>query len=490
MPVQVNSAIAQFTNVIDAQDLPTLQIGDRGSSVEALQQKLSLYVEPLPFNSEFDIRTEHAVRSFQYSMFLSEDGIVGPQTWNALFSGKPPATLPTLRPGENGPAVVWVQEVLMRLGVYRAARRNPVVDGWYGPATEAAVRQYQSKQQRRGFGVDGVVGPQTWFALSRDRLQALSHPIYDIRLLKRDKAHSGQVSAIAISSTGTFYTGSADTLVQDWSVTGDRLGGRDFGDGGSVSDVALNPTTLEVVSSTFGGTIRTSDFALTTNSRENRFPGRGASVLAVDVSEDGRFIIAGNSDASLRLFDLKGKLLGEMNDHRGQVTDVAFNPRVGRSGEIISVDTTQKVVSSTIVSSDGGLDTALRSFSLLSDSRSSVGKSSLAVSSGYYIAVAGGPWLRIFSALGELLFAFDYQIALNDVAFSPCGRYLALACGDRVIRVLDLFPSKEGEADISLPVYELSGHSQSVSSVAFAQDSTYLYSGAADGEVIIWQVQR
>ncbi|UOE96084.1 N-acetylmuramoyl-L-alanine amidase [Alkalihalobacillus sp. LMS39] len=41
--------------------------------------------------------------------------------------------------------------------VQRAVKVNP--DGWYGPISERAVRNYQTRQ---GLIVDGIVGPQTW----------------------------------------------------------------------------------------------------------------------------------------------------------------------------------------------------------------------------------------------------------------------------------------------------------------------------------------
>ncbi len=53
----------------------------------------------------------------------------------------------------RGPDVAWVQE---RVGVAPA-------DGWFGPATAAAVAAWQDDQP--GLLADGVVGPATWRAL-------------------------------------------------------------------------------------------------------------------------------------------------------------------------------------------------------------------------------------------------------------------------------------------------------------------------------------
>ncbi|MFN2607573.1 MAG: peptidoglycan-binding protein [Acidimicrobiales bacterium] len=64
---------------------------------------------------------------------------------------------PTIGPGATGDAVKRLQ---------RALRRTPdlslVVDGVFGPATEAAVTAFQ---QGAALDVDGIVGPLTWAAL-------------------------------------------------------------------------------------------------------------------------------------------------------------------------------------------------------------------------------------------------------------------------------------------------------------------------------------
>lgn len=64
---------------------------------------------------------------------------------------------PTVRLGSKGNAVRRAQRALRR-----TADLGVVVDGAFGPATDAAVRRFQ---EGAGLAVDGVVGPLTWEAL-------------------------------------------------------------------------------------------------------------------------------------------------------------------------------------------------------------------------------------------------------------------------------------------------------------------------------------
>lgn len=63
---------------------------------------------------------------------------------------------PVVRRGSSGQPVRSLQYLL------RARGRTVVVDGAFGPATERAVRSFQSS---RGLVADGVVGNLTWRAL-------------------------------------------------------------------------------------------------------------------------------------------------------------------------------------------------------------------------------------------------------------------------------------------------------------------------------------
>jgi hypothetical protein len=106
---------------------------------------------------------------------FSVDGFDNRGDWSKAFAGivvpgptpttpAPPtdwkSPRPTLRRGSTGPDVNYLQSLLNR--AYKSYS-NLVVDGIFGPATEAVVREFQL---RAGLpAVDGVVGPATWARL-------------------------------------------------------------------------------------------------------------------------------------------------------------------------------------------------------------------------------------------------------------------------------------------------------------------------------------
>lgn len=62
--------------------LPTLRLGSAGTDVQVLQQRLGT----TSVDGKFGPKTEAAVIDFQVSNGIKVDGIVGPETWGALFA--------------------------------------------------------------------------------------------------------------------------------------------------------------------------------------------------------------------------------------------------------------------------------------------------------------------------------------------------------------------------------------------------------------------
>lgn len=139
--------------------------GETGALVRELQTLLNRESGTgLAVDASFGPATEAAVRAYQTSRGLIIDGIAGDETFAALRSSKPAAYTPApagvLRRGSSGDQVRRLQ-TLLRTG-YPLYASKLVVDGLFGPATEAVVREFQ---RRAGLVVDGSVGPATRRAL-------------------------------------------------------------------------------------------------------------------------------------------------------------------------------------------------------------------------------------------------------------------------------------------------------------------------------------
>ncbi|MEG4519372.1 MULTISPECIES: peptidoglycan-binding protein [unclassified Microcoleus] len=138
---------------------PQLQLGSQGKAVLELEQlltKLHLYRQPA--KGFFNKAVEFSVKLFQFRVFLSPDGIVGPLTWQALYTGAP-VNMPVLKFGSSGEAVATVQEVL-KISQHYGGK----IDGDFATLTDKAVRAFQKSFR---IEADGIVNQETWTALSQ-----------------------------------------------------------------------------------------------------------------------------------------------------------------------------------------------------------------------------------------------------------------------------------------------------------------------------------
>ena len=143
-----------------------LRKGSKHSSVITMQQRLAELKYDVKPDGDFGPKTEKNVITFQQNNSLIADGVVGPATWNKMWSptvvkARPPVVAPpypgkALREGDKGPNVTKVQTRMKEL------RHKITPDGVFGPKTKQEVIIFQKNRKLTG---DGIVGRKTWAAL-------------------------------------------------------------------------------------------------------------------------------------------------------------------------------------------------------------------------------------------------------------------------------------------------------------------------------------
>lgn len=145
---------------------PLLRVGSQGFEVIELHLLLQSYGLTISIDGEvydfFGQFTKHAVINFQDAMFLPVDGIVGNQTWLALYQ-KSPIEKPNLQQGSRGESVKQLQNRLKQLQYNVGA-----IDGIFGPRTQQAVIEFQQDFQ---FNPEGKVDEASWKKLAELRLK-------------------------------------------------------------------------------------------------------------------------------------------------------------------------------------------------------------------------------------------------------------------------------------------------------------------------------
>ncbi len=135
------------------------QKGDQGNDIQFIQSRLyelGYLAQESQITGNFGDSTEEAVKKLQNVNSLEQDGKVGRQTMNLLYSDEVKANM--LSYGEKSDVVLAAQRRLKELGYMTT---EP--DGSYGNDTILAVKQFQSRNDQV---VDGYLGPSTRIALN------------------------------------------------------------------------------------------------------------------------------------------------------------------------------------------------------------------------------------------------------------------------------------------------------------------------------------
>ena len=135
--------------------LALIKKGSTGANVAFAQKQLKLYIPSeaayVIVDGNFGTTTETAVKVFQKKCGLTQDGIVGADTWSRLGPNVY-HSMPNY--WNKSQSIMEVQRLLKIAGRYTGA-----IDGVFGIGTENAVRLFQ---QIYSLPVDGIWGKQCW----------------------------------------------------------------------------------------------------------------------------------------------------------------------------------------------------------------------------------------------------------------------------------------------------------------------------------------
>lgn len=155
-----------------------LSIGSSGDNVRFAQfilEYLSFFYRSIPtpvVDGYFGSGTEDAVKGFQRTFGLSADGVVGPATWQTLYSvsteintevmeeneeQKYPGSPLSL--GDTGRGVELMKIYYNRIASYYGELAQVAVNDVYDAEFENAIREFQEKYN---LDPDGVIGALTW----------------------------------------------------------------------------------------------------------------------------------------------------------------------------------------------------------------------------------------------------------------------------------------------------------------------------------------
>ena len=237
----------------------------------------------------------------------------------------------------------------------------------------------------------------------------------------------------------------------------------------TVNSVAFSPDGKQVLSGSDDKTVKLWDAA--GGQLVHSFEGHSDTVNSVAFSPDGKQLLSGSEDKTIKLWDAaSGQLLHTFEGHSDGVTSVAFSPD-GKQVLSGSMDKTIKLW-------DVASGQLLRSF----EERDGV--SSVAFSpDGRQVLSNDFHTAELWDAAsGQLVRSFEGHYGpIFSLAFSPDGKQVLSGSHDHTVKLWD---TASGQL-----VRSFEGHSGWVESVRFSPDGRRVLSGSLDSTIRLWKTE-
>lgn len=306
--------------------------------------------------------------------------------------------------------------------------------------------------------------------------------------IQRFNDHTGAVYSSTISEDGRLTaSGSSDGRIIIWdTVSGEIL--HDIQEDGfeTVYSLDFNRDAMQLISASGDGNVTLWDTS--TGESLQTFVGLEAPVRQVVFSPDDSLIVAGggyvqisdtrNPDNRLILWDINGNVVQTFEGHQATIRSIAFSPD---GSQILSAsDDTQIILWNTETGEQ------IRSYDAHTDAVWSV--SFNADGSQFLSASRDTLIIHWETETGNILNRLlGHQTGVRAVAFHPDGLHAVSGAGDIATtggaEDYELLYWDVSEASV---LREMPGHSETIRSLMFNSDGSYILSASDDSHVILW----
>jgi len=284
-----------------------------------------------------------------------------------------------------------------------------------------------------------------------------------------------QRPAIYTQFSGIAYLGTQPAPTQQPTTTQQPVynGPRFTGHKSGVYSVCFSPDGKYVLSGSYDKTMKLWDAF--TGQEIRTFKGHKGCVNSVCFSSDGKYALSGSGDKTLKLWDIAtGREIKTFPGHKGlfnEVTSVCFSPD-GKYALSGSWDYTLKlwdVLSSKEIRTFTGHTSFVYSVCFSPDGK-------------YALSGAQDNTLKLWDvATGQEIRTFTgHWNSVNSVCFSPDGKYALSGATDRSIKLWNVATG--------MTINTLTWHSGAVNSVCFSPDGKYVLSGSSDNTLKLWDI--
>jgi WD40 repeat protein len=301
------------------------------------------------------------------------------------------------------------------------------------------------------------------------------------------KEHEEEIRCLTFAPDGQrLASAGADRVIHLWDARQGRLLSGRGNPTLQRTQMAITPDGSRLASTCGGAGLRIWDIR---GSESEIRPQEDGALHVLAGSSDGKLLAGGGGDNRVRVWETSsGKLQGYLEGQKGKVAAAAFSP------------------DGTILASASDVDGMVWLWNIqtrepvlvIPEAADACTVETLAFHpQGRYLAVGGIDWLATGGSDGAICI-WDIQqncsVAVLDrgatrIEFDAKGRWLAAASLRESICLWDMDALIRDPEENALPVRELTGHTESVTSIAFSPDGNRLASGSDDRTLRLWNVQ-